>query len=320
MYAGLSQANFTFGVFSRTLRLMGKNLTHLYLDQCDDGFTTIFNLLATTCPRLSHLYYGSDVRMTPADNDDNLHIYSHLKQLYLAVDLLQDSLKVVLRQCPDLTHLILPRTSLSSTWILNHAPSHLSVYHQATPSTPPRPGLWDASAQTTQQGLSSFTVIGSTLDDATFAAIMQTHHPTLETINLNHSTGFTANVWRIVPPLLRTLELKQCAVSESDLLCLMLGCPLLERVVVSCNQAVSNQVLGAMPEKVQWLDVSACPAITGSGIRAVVNRCHLKKLLVNDCTNVQPDAIQHARTVLGRAAVEYTFGQQQQQQRKRGLA
>lgn len=291
---------------------MGKNLTHLYLDQCDHGFTNLFDLLATTCPRLSHLYYGSDIRETPSLNTDNRHIYSHLKLLHLVVDLPQETLEMTLGQCPHLSHLILPRTSLPPAWILNHAPSQLNVYHQAPPSVPPRQVLWDASsAQTTEQGLSSFTVVSSTLDDATFTAIMQTHHPTLETLNLNHSTGFTTNAWRILPPLLRTLELKQCAVSESDLLCFMASCPLLERVVVSCNQAVSNQVMHAMPPSLQWLDVSACPTITGSGVRSVVDRCSLKKLIANDCLNVQPDAIQHARTVLGRAAVDYTFGQQQ---------
>ncbi|KAI8328254.1 hypothetical protein BC941DRAFT_477098 [Chlamydoabsidia padenii] len=316
-YLGLAHASFTFGVFARTLRLMGKHLTHLYLDNCDERFDSLFKQVATTCPQLSHLYYGSDIKWPHQPSNESKHIYSNLKQLHLVIDMTEDALKVVLDQCPNLTHLVLPRISLSPAWILRHAPSRLRVYYQASSLT--RSSLWDNNHTSDKEGLTAFTVIGSTtLDDNTLTTLITNHRQTLETINLNQSTGFGHAWCRLYlespsPSPLVELKLEQCTtLSESNLESLISSCPLLQRVVVSYNQGVTNHILQvlAMLVSLKTLDISACLRITGSGVRYLVDqRQHsLETLCMNDCMGVQPDAIQHARSVLKKGVVQCVFG------------
>ncbi|CAO3596704.1 unnamed protein product [Absidia cylindrospora] len=328
-YLGFSNSGFSLNLFSRTLRLMGKHLTHLYLDHCDTPLEPTFTQLSTICPQLTHLYYGSELKTefttTTTTTMDTQHTLPRLQQLHLVSNTSQSTLNVILGQCPNLTHLVLPRIYVSVAALLAcHPLPHLRVYYHDACSTMSKQALWESALNTTTtstKGWMAFTAMGTTLDDATLNSIVTTHRATLETINLNQTVGFT-NTWcslledpmtpGFISPLVE-LSLNQCtSLDDADLCRVISTCPRLQVVGLAYVCSVTNTTLDHLAQlpHLKRLDLTACPQITGSGLRRLVDQRHrsLKKLVLNDCAAIQPDAIQHARSVLGRTIVECTFG------------
>ncbi|ORZ19735.1 hypothetical protein BCR42DRAFT_410394 [Absidia repens] len=344
-YLGFSNSGFSLNLFSRTLRLMGKQLTHLYLDNCDTPLEPIFTQLSAICPQLTHLYYGSELKTEFITTMDAQHTLPRLQQLHLVSNASQSTLDVILAQCPNLTHLVLPRIYVSvATLLLRHPLPHLRVYYHDACSTMSKQSLWESALTTTTipppptpgkvGGWVAFSAMGTTLDDHTLNSIVTTHRTTLEIINLNQTVGFSnqwcslllpppalplplenegeANPSGFISPLVE-LSLNQCTrLDDTDLCRVISACPRLQVVGLAYVCSVTNTTLEHLAQlpHLKRLDLTACPQITGSGLRRLVDlrRHTLKKLLLNDCAAIQPDAIQHARSVLGRTAVECTFG------------
>ncbi|KAI8099633.1 uncharacterized protein BX664DRAFT_289846 [Halteromyces radiatus] len=325
-YLGLADTKFDLMVFNRALRLIGNHLTHLYLDGCGHALNHIYLQLSTLCPNLTHFYYESTPEPTRFESQDralfrDIPNNKHLKRLYLVTDMTLEDVDLVLLSCPNLTHLILPRTLdiLEHRLRIQSLP-HLQLYHVGTLLSP-KLYTWQPYAlddnESSRKGLSEFTVMHSILKDEEFLPIIEAHRTTLGVINLSYSR-LNSNAWcsllTSVPGCpLRELYLDDCIdLSEQDLCDLIHHLPQLQVASVAFSFVLTNTVLDAFSQLVhlERLNVSGSRQITGSGLRHLVDQRQttLKKLQLNDCTSILPDAIDYARAILGQRAVECSFG------------
>ncbi|CAO3624819.1 unnamed protein product [Cunninghamella blakesleeana] len=341
-YLGFADTTLPQNQFSRTLRLMGKNLTHLYLDDCNISLNVIFTEILDICTQITHLYYtniNNTSSFTLLESPQQKKIFK-LQHLHLATNINDSTLEYLLQSCPSLTHLILPNINVPIELLFRYPLDQLNVlYYDTLPIATQLPYWKNAYSSTkpiikqlslsskanNKGGLIEFIVKRCHgLTDKQIMYILEKHRTTLQVINLNRSTGFN-NKWcsvlksmtvenEILTFPLRELHLQYCDVlTESDWINILTSCPQLRIIVASFIQQINNNVLEAISQlpHLEYLDISSCTNVNGIGIRNLVDRRKgsLKKLILNHCTSIYPDAIQYAKSQLRERSVVCTFNQ-----------
>ncbi|KAG2218590.1 hypothetical protein INT45_013644 [Circinella minor] len=313
-------------LFLRTLRLMGRHLHYLQLTDTGIPFSALSEILKT-CPTITRLVYQDEAPTGDIHNIDQPLALTHLELSFTSTRVIDYStLKNILSYCPQLSHLSLypsygdPIFSLVCQSCPRLTSLHFQQYHVGWDEgiIATRPSL--LSKNQLQCGISelvfpTFCEIG---DDA-LISVIEANYKTLKTLDIRgcvRLTTRTTNQLSIMEtlPQLRDIYLENSAGFSEQSLCGIIdkAKESLEVVYLQSVISVSNAVLSAFGngEKtaLKKLNISNCPKVTGAGLRQLVDNVKSLQLLVlNNCNNINQDAVNYARDKLGRHGVECRY-------------
>lgn len=114
-------------------------------------------------------------------------------------------------------------------------------------------------------------------------------------------------------PCIETLSINAyIALEEWDLHSIITSCPTIEDLSMACIMGVTDSVLSDLEgstKKLRRLDISHCNNVTGVGLLKIVkaHQSSLEKLILNDCQKIGHDAVKWATDLLDRRVVECRY-------------
>ncbi|RIA99250.1 hypothetical protein C1645_747718 [Glomus cerebriforme] len=142
----------------------------------------------------------------------------------------------------------------------------------------------------------------------------------LKELNISSSIYLTDETMRLIGNYCKQLKVlhigKSPGITDAGVInVVMSDCgPLLEVIDLQRNSNITDETLKVMSSHCKCLreaNFTWCKNVTGSGVAALVRRCGntLKHLVLQECYNVAPDAIELSRSILGKNGgfVSYEF-------------
>jgi hypothetical protein len=133
-------------------------------------------------------------------------------------------------------------------------------------------------------------------------------YPSLQKLRLSHVSDAVADEALLeisqYCPLLRALDVYNCAFSTDALCAVARQCPLLQEVAVGRCWEVTDEFLVTLAQhcpRLLTLDVSECRLVTDKGLAAVMQGCPgLAELDVSDCRNISKQAREEVKARIPR--------------------
>ncbi|KAG1152284.1 hypothetical protein G6F37_001417 [Rhizopus arrhizus] len=309
-------------LFLRTLRLMGKNLVDLNLDDTwGIGIHDIFDHVLKYCTKLKRL---SILKINSVIEEDRSFDERVQERKVYKTDLIElrmnleseqvsdNSLFKLLSYFPNLRLLQLTIRTMDIHRFYHalhvHCPKLESVilnFHHIQPN--PMDALPNIKLSLRHIHLRTVSLTSANLIQHNFLS-----SNSLQTIAIANYTGLGPLLSKMALTglsELQTLYLTSTLdLDQEDLITLLSACPRLEDLKITQSQGVTDAVLASFPNQNQLkrLDVSQSRHLTGLGLKKVVEsqRGSLQKLVINNCHRIQADAVAWATEQLGRRVVE----------------
>ena len=307
---------------------MGRHLHYLQLTDTGIPFSALSEILRT-CPTITRLVYQDETPTGDLQNIDQPLALTHLELSFTSTRVMDYStLKNILSYCPQLSHLSLypsygdPIFSLVCQSCPQLTSLRFQQYHIGWDddiiATRSRTSLISEKQQ--QCGISELVFpTFCEISDDTLISIVEANYKTLRTIDIRGCVRLTTRATNELSsmetlPQLREIYMENSAEFSEQSLCGIIdkAKESLEVVYLQSITSVSNAVLGAFGngEKtaLKKLNISNCPKVTGAGLRQLVDNVETLQLLVlNNCNNINQDAVNYARDKLGRHGVECRY-------------
>ncbi|KAI9263379.1 hypothetical protein BDA99DRAFT_510079 [Phascolomyces articulosus] len=315
---GFIECEVQLDLFLRTLRLMGRHVYYLQLTDTGIPFSALPDILKTT-PTIRRLVY-QDETPTELTLDQSLPL-THLELSFTSAKRMDyATLQNMIKNCPDLTHLSLYPTYGDPviTLALQSCPNLTSLrYQQYHIGWDDDPSNDIKKTTPKQRGISELVFpTFCEISDDTLISIIETHHNSLKILDLRGcvrlSTRTTDQLSNVDAPRLREIFLENSAeFSESSLCGIMQHHKgSLEVVHLQSVVSVTNAVVGSLTgaTALKKLNISNCSKVTGTGLRQLLDSVEgLQHLVLNNCNNINNDAVNYARDKLGRRGVECRY-------------
>lgn len=301
------------------LRLIGKRVKSMRVDECDIQVATVLNEVLPRCALLAHLSMlgietgdMEEVRQTMMPS-----LVSHLRLSISGAD----NLNFILAQCKGVNVLEV-RTAdvpISDAFFSLMTMPYLKEMYYTVGTNYRANTRWPLPDKTTTKpglevchvrGDLSFT--GDVLD-----GIIRKESKSLKHLSMLDCTSMDTTLARLVMdpglPCLEVLNIDKMIVFEEwNLHTIISSCPTIQELSMSWNSGVTDSVLSdiqTVTKKLRKLDLSHCNSITGVGLQHVVqaHRETLEKLKLNNCQRINSDAIRWVYDVLGRRVVECKY-------------
>lgn len=301
------------------LRLVGKNIKHLRLDDSTLTTTEILEVVIPMCPKLTHLsilnltkgrdYSKSEFALIPTlsfirCNELGIDIIRHSYQLQ-SIDFYSDAMYF--------THFydrIAPTHKLLETL-------HYSYGHKIEKIawSPPHDTVITPSKS---KGIVNFGIYDERFFNAHVMKVLFTKNPRIEEFTIlgcdpSVGTEFPKFIGDIGLPQLSKLKIQNVTTLNAiGLHVIVTNCPLLEEVYFAALPDVNDYVLTEFANttsKLKVLDISNCSRVTGVGLQTLVraHHSHLRKLVLNNCSRIGIDAVNWARTQVARGVIESKY-------------
>lgn len=306
-------------LLSRMLRLVGKHVKSMRVDECDMQVATVFKEVLPRCALLAHL---SMLNIETGDLEDLRHetmpcMVSHLRLSISG----EANLNWILAQCKGINVLEVKTADvpIRDAFISLMTMPYLKDMYYTVGSNYKANTRWPlADKTTTKPGLETCLVRG----DISFTGdlldgIIRKGSKSLRHLSMLDCTSMDTTLARLVIdpglPCLEVLNIDKMIVFEEwNLHTIVSSCPTIQELSLSWNSGVTDSVLSdlqTVTKKLRKLDLSHCTSITGAGLQqvALAHRETLEKLKLNNCQRISADAIRWAYNVLGRRVVECKY-------------
>ncbi|KAI9248385.1 hypothetical protein EDC94DRAFT_625133 [Helicostylum pulchrum] len=304
---------------ARMLRLVGKNIKHLRLDDTTLTTTEILEVVIPMCPKLTHLsilnltkgrdYSKSEFALIPnlsfiRCNELGMDIIRHSRQLQ-TIDFYSDAMYF--------THFydrIAPTHKSLETL-------HYSYGHKVEKiAWSPHDTVMTPSVKS--KGIINFGIYDERFFNAHVMKVLFTINPLIEELTIlgcdpSIGTEFPKFIGDIGLPQLSKLQIQNVTTLNAiGLHVIVTNCPLLEQVYFPGLPDVNDYILTEFANtasELKVLDISNCNRVTGVGLQALVriHHSHLRKLVLNNCSRISVDAIIWARTQVARGVIESRY-------------
>ncbi|KAI9468884.1 MAG: hypothetical protein EXX96DRAFT_97592 [Benjaminiella poitrasii] len=315
-------------VFLRMLRLVGKHVQSLRIDE---GSITVADVMQHVLPTCSQLVRLSMIGVETGfiESEDDMQSTFNLTHLRLSISDNERIAQWVLNRFPQLTLLdfytfnvhfadlaeTLTGLNMSRLKTLHYT---LGTNYQiktqwhsaelAEPSTP----------QSIEKGLETFGIYSDvSFTSGMMELLVRKHHKKLKHLIVVDCRSLDNSLARLAIepglPCLETLSINACiSLEEWNLHSIIASCPTIQDLSMSWNPGVTDSVMHDLAEvtkKLKRLDIAHCSNVTGVGLHKVVQAHHtsLEKLVLNNCQRIGRDAVHWAIGLVGRRVVECKF-------------
>lgn len=301
------------------LRLIGKYVKNLKIDECDIEASTVFREIIPLCPQLTHL---SMIGIETGDMDDLRQNSSPLSLTHMRLSISGDAnANWVLSRCKLLNVLEIKTTDITfrDAFIALMSLPKLSQVYYTNGTNYKANTKWPLTdVATSKAGLEICVVRG----DISFTGelldyIIKRDYKTLRQLSIFDCPSMDNTLANLaIEPGLPCLEVlnidRLIALEEWNLHTIISSCPTIQELTMSWNSDVTDNVLNdlkVVTKKLRKLDISHCNGVTGVGLQQVVlaHRGSLEKLVLNNCQRINSDAIRWAYEVLGRRVVQCKY-------------
>ncbi|CEP12107.1 hypothetical protein [Parasitella parasitica] len=305
-------------VFGRMLRLVGKHVNSIRIDECDIRLSSIFKEILPQCPKLTHL---SMLGIETGDMDDLQQNSTPFDITHMRLSVSGDiHLNWILSQCKQLRVLEIKATDIvirdAFTGLMS-LPNLKEMYYAHGPNYKVNTKWPLPDSKTTKAGLEVCHVKG----DISFTGelleyVVKRDYKTLRQISMFECTTMDNTLARLVMepglPSLQVLNIDRLIrLEEWNLHTIISSCLTIEELSMSWNSDVTDSVLNDLvaTQTLRKLDISHCNSVTGVGLLQVVqkHRATLEKLVLNNCQRINSDAIRWTYEALGRRVVECKY-------------
>ncbi|KAK4512367.1 UBC core domain-containing protein [Mucor velutinosus] len=303
----------------RMLRLVGKHVKSMRVDECDIQVATVFKEVLPRCTLLTHL---SMLGIETGDMEDLRQntLPSLVSHLRLSISG-EANLNWILAQCRGVNVLEVKTTDvpIRDAFIKLMTMPYLKEMHYTVGSNYRVNTRWPLPDRTTTTpGLETCSVRGDmSFTGELLAGVIRKEYQNLKHLSMLDCTSMDTTLARLAMdpglPCLEVLEIdKMIVLEEWNLHTIISSCPTIQELSMSWNSGVTDSVLSdiqTVTKKLRRLDLSHCNSITGVGLQQVVqaHRETLEKLKLNNCQRISSDAIRWAYDVLGRRVVECKY-------------
>lgn len=309
-------------MFLRVLRLVGRNVKNIRLDEASLDLASVVESVLPYCPQLTQLSMigvdtGSFNEIMQKDKIPQLDQLTHLR---LSING-GDNIRWLLGHCKSLKLLDLYSTdafagTITDLLIHDHFPSIEHLYF--TTSNYDRKTQWSSTMPSALGKLNTLLI----QNDPTFTgdmleALIRKYHQSLKHLTLDNCRSLDSTLARMALepglPCIETLHIPgHLTLEEWNLHSIISSCPTLQDVDISFISNVTDSIMndiGDVTKQLKKLNISSCSYVTGVGIQKVINthRTTLEKLVLNNCQRINPDAIAWAISTLGRKKIECRF-------------
>ncbi|KAL9549289.1 hypothetical protein MBANPS3_005283 [Mucor bainieri] len=304
---------------SRMLRLVGKHVKSMRVDECDIQVATVFKEVLPRCALLAHLsMLGIETGdMEELRQNSTPFFVSHLRLSISG----EANLNWILMQCRRVNVLEVKTADvpIRDAFIALMTMPYLKEMYYTVGSSYRVNTRWPLLDRTTTapgleichvRGDMSFT--GELLD-----GVVRKESKSLKHLTMLDCPSMDTTLARLAMdpglPCLQVLSIdKMIVFEESDLHSIISACPTIQELSMSWNSGVTDSVLSdiqTVTKKLRKLDLSHCNSITGVGLQRVVqaHRETLEKLKLSNCQRISSDAIRWVYDVLGRRVVECKY-------------
>lgn len=295
-------------VFLRFLRLMGKELRSLKLVDTGLSLNVVIVHVFESCPGITQLIYHD------AHSSEEIQLKKQLNLTHLSLSgTSHDIQQQFIQHCPHLIRLSLYPSKCDDilTLALKNCPKLIEF------TIGKRTEYWMTDDNNkVSKGLQQLAFQShSDVSERSLITAIEMNYNTLQVIDIRGCYTFSTSAANRLTSLpmthLREVYIQSTAAFSDNQLCeLIRSATALETVHLQSMPSVTNAVLEALAEQqfLRRIDISNCPNVTGLGIRQLLHDKHMIQcLVINNCTNIRPDAVSLAREKLGRNAVEFKF-------------
>ncbi|EPB83520.1 hypothetical protein HMPREF1544_09741 [Mucor circinelloides 1006PhL] len=306
-------------LLSRMLRLVGKHVTSLRVDECGIEVDTVFKEVLPQCASLTHL---SMLDIETGDMEDLRHSTTPFPVTHLRLSISGEAnINWILAQCQGINVLEIKTADIPirDAYISLMTMPYLKELHYTVGSNYRVNTRWPLPDNTaTEPGLEKCNVRGdiSFTGDLLGGIIRKASKSLRQLSMLDCASMDTTLAQLVIEPGLPCLEVlnidKMIVFEEWHLHTIISSCPTIQELSMSWNSEVTDSVLSdlkTVTKKLRKLDLSHCTNITGVGLQQLV-QAHgetLEKLKLNNCQRISSDAIRWAYDVLGRRVVECKY-------------
>ncbi|RCI05930.1 hypothetical protein CU098_008854 [Rhizopus stolonifer] len=305
-------------VFLRMLRLTGKHVTTMRLDESSLSVAQILQLVIPAMPQLAQL---SIIGLETGDiRQDSMDL--NLTHLRLCIHD-TDTTSWLIKQCKKLTLLDFYTNTVSFADFTHSLARtdipELSEFHFTFGPVYQVKTQW-ASLKTSSlaKGLHTFGMYGDpSFTSSLLEFMVQKYHTTLKHLVIADCRMLDSRLAQLVVspglPQIQTLKINTyIALEEWDVHTIISSCPTLEDISMSWITGVTDSVMSdlqTVTKKLKRLDISNCNSVTGVGLQKVVkaHRSTLERLVLNNCQRISPDAVTWAVNTLGKRVVECKY-------------
>ncbi|GAN10725.1 F-box domain protein [Mucor ambiguus] len=304
---------------SRMLRLVGKHVNSMRLDECDIQVATVFKEVLPRCALLAHLSMLDIETGNMEDLRQNTtpFLVSHLRLSISG----EANLNWILAQCRGVNVLEVKTADvpIRDAFITLMTMPCLKEMYYTVGSNYRVNTRWPLTDKTTAKpGLEIYHICG----DMSFTGdlldgIIRKEFKSLKHLSMLDCGSMDTTLARLVMdpglPCLEVLNIDKMIVFEEwNLHTIISLCPTIQELSMSWNSGVTDNVLSdiqTVTKKLRKLDLSHCTSITGVGLQQVVqaHRETLEKIKLNNCQRISSDAIRWVYDVLGRRVVECKY-------------
>lgn len=299
------------------LRLIGKHIKYLNLDNTNITVTEILDVVMPMCPKITHL---SILGLTSGREYAKTE-YPFLDLIYIRCNILADK---IIRLSPHLITIDIHSNTTYFHHFYNGIVSthkELETLHFSYGHTAEKTSWSPYSSRLVSQrkGILNFGIYEERFFHANVLQSFLIENPHLQQLTVlgcgpDIGTGIetVVNTEGGLSQLIQIHLLNCPSLTEKGLHDLVTKCPSIQSLSVPRLISVTDalmQDLAVSTLVLKKLDISDCSTVTGKGLQVLVNahKDHLQKLVLNNCQRISPEAVQWAIGQLGPRIIECKF-------------
>ncbi|KAI8352893.1 hypothetical protein BD560DRAFT_438613 [Blakeslea trispora] len=313
-------------LFNRMLRLVGKHIRNLRLDESSLDMARLFEEMIPSMPQLTEIsIIGLDTDTMDAwlQSKESTNTLLNITHIRLSLNS-ANAAAWVIRRCSQLQMLDFYTSTITfsdfTLQLANTDMTHLKELYYTVGTNYQRKTQWQSRFLNLSQidGLTTLCVHGDlSLTGDLLEQMIRKYHATLRHLTISDCRSLDNRIAQLVItpglPQIQTLNIDMyISLEEWDLHTIISSCPNIENLSMAWIQGVTDDVLSDIQtttKKLRKLDISNCNNVTGVGLQHVV-KAHMstiEKLILNNCHRIGPDAVSWAANLLGRHTVECKY-------------
>jgi hypothetical protein len=314
-------------ILLRMLRLVGKHVWSLRLDESDVDMCRIIGELLPANTQLTHLSIigleSGSLNELRLKKDDILNQPLHLTHIRATINDSTDGLWF-LERCKSLTCLDFYSRNVHfnefAELLARSSFLQLEKLHYTLGESLQYKTQWSSfGLKTTARslGLDTFSIDSDlSFTKQLLEFMVHKYYKSLKHLVITNCQSLDNSLSRLAIspglPCIETLSINAyIALEEWDLHSIITSCPTIEALSMSRIMDVTDGVLSDLEgtKKLRRLDISHCNSVTGVGLLKVVkaHQGSLEKLILNNCQKIGHDAVKWAVDLLGRRVVECKY-------------
>jgi hypothetical protein len=314
------------------LRLIGKHVWRLRLDEADVDMSRVIGELLPANKQLTHLsMIGletgslSELRQGSSENDT---MNQRLDLTHIRITINSTNGLWFLERCKSLKCLDLYTTNVHfnefAELLARSSFNHLEKLHYTFGDSLQYKTQWSSFATpqlktiTRSAGLDTFSIDSDlSFTKQLLEFMIHKYYKSLKHLIITNCRSLDNSLARLAVspglPCIETLGINAyIALEEWDLHSIITSCPTIEDLSMAHIMDVTDSVLSDLEgttKKLRRLDISHCNSVTGVGLLKVVkaHQGSLEKLILNNCQKIGHDAVKWAVGLLGRRVVECKY-------------